>query len=176
MSRPSVRPRPTSSRPRGSADSTPASEAGKEAQRETEGESEAFEREEGQGGRGGRRGGPRAAREAEARTSPEAASRDAIREERGAAQVPPPRVVPLPEVRGRVAKAARRAIETPPPFRVPLEPPVDRVSWAARRSRASSERLPRSPRAQRTPARRSRRVEAGGADRARGRHPKARDD
>src|SRR2546428_246341 len=64
------------SRTRGSK--TRASESGKEAQRETEGEGEASEGEEGegQGGRGGgRRRGPRASGEAQTRTAPEAAPR-----------------------------------------------------------------------------------------------------
>ncbi len=53
---------------------------------------------------------PRTAGEAEARASSEATPRVPICEECGAAQVPPPRVVPVSEVRRRVAKAAGRPV------------------------------------------------------------------
>src|SRR2546426_1005356 len=184
----SVKRPQTSSRPPAFEDSIRASSRTESTSRrrrgrpemaeEKEPKAEASEREEGKEG-GGRRGGrrsPRASGEAETGASPEKAPRPAIREERGAPQVPPPGVVPLPEVRRRVAEAPRRPVEAPSPLRLSVEPPVDRVSGPARGSRPSPERFPGGPRAQRTATRWPGRDEAGGPDRPRGRQPQARDD
>ncbi len=148
---------------------------GGEAQGKTQAreEGEKREGEAGEEGRGrrGRGRGSRAPSEAEARTSPEETPRIPSREERPAAEVPPSGVVPLQQVRRCLAEAARRPIEAAAPLRLSMESPFDRVPGTTGRPRVTPERLSGGPRPQRRAARRTRRRDAGGPDRPRGRHP-----
>src|SRR5205809_110259 len=100
------------------------------------------EAEETEGKRGSRGEGPRGAREAEAGRPPQTTPGAAVGEERRSAEVPAPRMVPIPHVRGRMAEASGRPIEVAPPLRLPMESPVDRIPRAAGGPGAAPERVP----------------------------------
>src|SRR6266545_814002 len=111
---------------------------------EAEGEEAHQAREErgGEEGRGGKGGAARAPPEAEAQSGPPAAPRPACLQGGSATEVPPPGMVPIQEVRRRMAKAPGRAVETASPLRISVEPPVDRLSGPAGGPRLPSERVP----------------------------------